>query len=451
MREPATVGATETQLILMNKTDSTSQDSTDSADGTTSTTTSTIEPDNSAPEPPHTSGFKGTAVTVEEVEALLRGVIDPELGADIVELGMVKGIRLEPPTVTVKVALTSGRCPLRGQIKRDVKSRIGSLPGIAEVKLDWTEMTPEEKSEAMARARKNAADSAPDTRVPITTRILAIASGKGGVGKSSVTVNLAAAIAARGFVVGVLDADIWGFSVPRMLGVDGRLHAEDKAIIPNSLPCGEGRLDVVSMGLLVEGEEQALMWRGLMLNRAVQHFLEDVAWATDMDYLLVDLPPGTGDVQMGLARMLPRTEMLIVTTPALSAQKVAIRAADMARKSYLRLVGVVENMSAFVCEHGMSYPLFGVGGGQNLANDAGVPLIGSVPIEPSVAAGGDTGNPIALGEGPAAEAFREIARLLVEEHTPPVEMTGCSARAFFTQLAMEQGLEKLDTPSPSNS
>lgn len=391
------------------------------------------------------SGFTGTAVTVDEVEALLRGVIDPELGADIVALGMVRAITVEPPTVTVKVALTTGRCPLRGQIQRDVRSRIGSLPGIDEVKLDWAEMTPEEKARAMAIARKKAAEAAPETRVPITTRILAVASGKGGVGKSSVTVNLAAAIAARGYTVGVLDADIWGFSIPRMLGVDGRLQAEDKMIVPNSRPCGDGRLDVVSMGLLVDEEEQALMWRGLMLNRAVQHFLEDVAWAQDMNYLLVDLPPGTGDVQMGLARMLPRTEMIIVTTPALSAQKVAIRAADMARKSYLRLVGVIENMSAFVCDHGTSYPLFGSGGGENLAHDAGVPLIGSVPLEPAVAAGGDIGEPIALGTGPAADAFREIARALVEEHAPPVEMTGCSARAFFTQLAMEQGLKKLDS------
>lgn len=410
--------------------------------------TASDETDPTTP-PPGGGGFRGAAVTIEEVEALLRGVIDPELSADIVSLGMVKDIRVEPPTVTVKVALTTGRCPLRGQIQRDVRSRVGSLPGIDHVQLDWTEMTPEEKAAAMAHARKNASQNAPETRVPMTTRILAIASGKGGVGKSSVTVNLAAAIAARGFTVGVLDADIWGFSVPRMLGVDGRLQAEDKVIVPNSRPCGDGRLDVVSMGFLVEDEEQALMWRGLMLNRAVQHFLEDVAWAPDMNYLLVDLPPGTGDVQMGLARMLPRTEMIIVTTPALSAQKVAIRAADMARKSYLRLVGVIENMSAFVCEHGISYPLFGSGGGANLARDAGVPLIGSVPLEPAVGGGGDIGEPIALGEGRAADAFREIARSLVEEHTPPVEMTGCSARAFFAQLAMEQGLEKIGTDSPA--
>jgi ATP-binding protein involved in chromosome partitioning len=176
------------------------------------------------------------------------------------------------------------------------------------------------------------------------------------------------------------------------------------------------------------------MWRGLMLNRAVQHFLEDVEWG-DLDYLLIDMPPGTGDVAMGLARMLPRAEMIIVTTPAESAQKVAVRAANMARKSYLRVVGVIENMSVFHCEHGGVYELFGSGGGQALATEAGVPLLGQVPIEPSVSAGGDAGEPVALGEGPAAEAFRAIADLLVDEYVPPVAMAGCSARMLDAAVA----------------
>lgn len=176
------------------------------------------------------------------------------------------------------------------------------------------------------------------------------------------------------------------------------------------------------------------MWRGLMLNRAVQHFLEDVRWG-DLDYLLIDMPPGTGDVQMGLARMLPRTEILIVTTPSRSAQKVAVRAADMARKSYLRIAGVIENMSAFVCDHGESYPLFGEGGGEDLAHEAGVPLLGSIPLEPAVAAGGDEGHPIALGDGPAAEAFRALATRIVEEAVPPMEMAGCSARVLEAAVA----------------
>ncbi|HYF44655.1 MAG TPA: Mrp/NBP35 family ATP-binding protein, partial [Acidimicrobiales bacterium] len=304
------------------------------------------------------------------------------------------------------------------------------------VKLDWTEMDAEEKARAMARARWNAKEAAPDTMIPPTTRVIAVASGKGGVGKSSVTVNLAAAMAAKGFRVGVLDADIWGFSVPRMLGMEGRLggSTEDKKMVPNEIPIGEWTLEVVSMGFLVDKEESALMWRGLMLNRAVQHFLEDVRWG-DLDYLLIDMPPGTGDVQMGLARMLPRTEIVIVTTPSRSAQKVAVRAADMARKSYLRIAGVIENMSAFVCDHGESYPLFGEGGGEDLAHEAGVPLLGSIPLEPAVALGGDEGRPIALGDGPAAEAFRLLATRIVEEAVPPVEMAGCSARVLEAAVA----------------
>jgi ATP-binding protein involved in chromosome partitioning len=340
--------------------------------------------------------------------------------------------------VTVTIALTTAGCPLRAQIQKDVRSRITSLPGVSGVSLEWTEMTAEEKARAMDRARWNITQRPEQTQVPATTRVIAVASGKGGVGKSSVTVNLAAALADRGFTVGVLDADIWGFSVPRMLGVGGRLQGivrdDHKLMVPNERVVGEGVVRVVSMGFLVEDEASALMWRGLMLNRGVQHFLEDVAWG-DLDYLFIDMPPGTGDVQMGVARMLPRTEVLIVTTPARAAQKVAIRAASMARKSFLRIAGVVENMSAFTCEHGEAYPLFGEGGGETLAREAGVPLLGSVPIEPAVAAGGDDGEPVALGSGPAADAFRAIAARIVEEAVPPVEMAGCSARMLEAALA----------------
>ena len=197
---------------------------------------------------------------------------------------------------------------------------------------------------------------------------------------------------------------------------------------------GDGVLKVVSMGLLVDDEETALMWRGLMLNRAVQHFLEDVRWG-EMDYLIIDMPPGTGDVQMGLARMLPRSEMVVVTTPAVSAQKVAVRAVSMARRSHLRVAGVIENMSTFTCDHGTSYPLFGTGGGQALATEAGVPLLASIPLESSVAAGGDAGEPIVLGEGPAADAFRALADLIVTEAVPPVAMAGCSARMLDAAVA----------------
>ena len=367
---------------------------------------------------------------------LLRGVIDPELGLDIVELGMARGARIEPDGVVhVGVALTTSGCPLRAQIQKDVLARVGSLPGVTKVKIDWGELTQEEKATAMDRARRNIAERPEQTALPLTTKVVMVASGKGGVGKSSVTVNLGCALAAEGYTVGIMDADIWGFSVPRMLGIDGRLEAssdgrgeEARRIRPHEMEMGSGRLRVVSMGFLVDEEGSALMWRGLILNRAVQHFLEDVDWGDDLDYLLIDMPPGTGDVQMGLARMLPRAEMIIVTTPSLTAQKVAVRAVDMGRKNFLRVAGVIENMSVYVDDTGREHHLFGRGGGDDLATEAGIPLLGKIPIEAAVAEGGDHGHPVALGEGPAAEAFRAIARELIDEIVPPADLAGCSAR-----------------------
>ena len=272
--------------------------------------------------------------------------------------------------------------------------------------------------------------------------MLAVASGKGGVGKSSVTVNLAAALAARGLTVGVLDADIWGFSVPRMLGVEGRLGGADGKIQPQrrsrsrtSLdPDGPpGALKVVSMGFLVDDEGTALMWRGLILTKAVEQFLTDVRWG-DLDYLLIDMPPGTGDIQMGLARLLPQAEMLVVTTPALAAQKVAVRVADMARRSYMKVVGVVENMSAFVAPDGQRHA--------HLRRRAAAPRSrprsarrssAEIPIEPAVS----RGRRRRVGrwrstapESPAGAAFHTLAATVVDELLPPVEMAGCTARIF---------------------
>jgi ATP-binding protein involved in chromosome partitioning len=367
-----------------------------------------------------------------DVLEALRGVIDPELGSDVVELGMVPAAEVLPDgTVVVTVALTTAGCPLRAQLQRDVRARVGSLPGVREVRIQWTELDAEGKRRAMERARFNIAQREEQTSVGPRTRVVAISSGKGGVGKSSVTVNLAAALAARGLTVGVLDADIWGFSVPRMLGLDGplggRLDGDRKLMVPLERRIGDGLVRVVSMGFL-SGEQDALMWRGLILNRAVQHFLQDVDWGDDLDYLLLDMPPGTGDVQMGVAKLVPRAEVIVVTTPALAAQKVATRAVSMARKNYLRVAGVIENMSAFTCEHGETYALFGSGGGEALAVEAGAPLLGQVPMEAGVAAGGDVGEPVALGDGPAAEAFRAIAERIVAEAVPPIEMAGCTAR-----------------------
>ena len=392
----------------------------------------TIEPAVGRPAPP----------SVDDVRAVLGSVEDPELGADIVTLGMVPDVTVsDDGVVTVGIKLTIGGCPLRADIKREVTERVGLHPGVREVRIEWGEMTSEERSAVMATARWHARERAPETEVARRTRVLAIASGKGGVGKSSVTVNLATALARRGLTVGVLDADIWGFSVPRLLGMSERMEAErvegsDRPkILPNERRVGDGVLKVVSTGFLVE-EDTALMWRGLMLTKAVEQFLRDVRWG-DLDYLLIDMPPGTGDVQMGLARLLPRTELVIVTTPARAAQKVAQRAADMARRSFLPVVGVIENMSSFTCEHGHEHALFGEGGGAALAEAIGAPLLGQVPLEPAVAAGGDAGEPVALTDhGPAAAAFVAIAARLVTEIAPPVtasahgddEMAGCSAR-----------------------
>ena len=372
--------------------------------------------------------------------AVLRGVIDPELGANIVELGMVPKTSLEDDGVAhVTIALTTMGCPLRAQIKKDIVGRVEQLPGVEKVKINWTELEQSEKAEVMARARKRVAENPPDNEVSPSTRVIMIASGKGGVGKSSVTVNLAAAIANMGFTVGVLDADIWGYSVPRMIGVEGRLEGSETGdgakIAPNQRRIGKGRVKVVSMGFLVDQEETALMWRGLILNRAVQHFLEDVRWG-DMDYLLIDMPPGTGDVQMGLAKMLPRAEMVIVTTPTIAAQKVAARAASMGRKNYLRIAGVIENMSAFVTPDGESYPIFGSGGGENLANEIGVPLLGKIPIDTAVAEGGDRGEPSVLGAGPASDEINRIADLLVTEIAPPIDMGTCTVRLMEAPVSI---------------
>ena len=370
---------------------------------------------------------------------MLRGVMDPELGSNIVELGMVRDVTVDGGEVTVTIALTTSGCPLRAQIQKDIRTRVGSMPEVDHVTLKWDEMNQDEKATAMERARFNITQRTEESSVGPATKVILVSSGKGGVGKSSVTVNLAAAMAARGLKVGVLDADIWGFSVPRLLGVSGRLGGreieEKKFMVPNERAVGDGLLRVVSMGFLVEDEEAALMWRGLMLNRGVQHFLQDVDWGDDLDYLLVDMPPGTGDVQMGVAKLIPRAEVLVVTTPAVNAQKVASRAVSMSRKNFLRVAGVVENMSAFVCEHGERYELFGAGGGAKLADDAGVPLLGQVPLEAAVASGGADGEPVALGGGPAAEAFRAIAERILTEAIPPVEMAGCSARMLTAAVA----------------
>ena len=364
----------------------------------------------------------------EKVINQLRGVVDPELGSDIVDLGMVKKIDFKDNgDLKITIALTTAGCPLKAQIQKDVRLRIKSISEISHVKIEWTELTDEERAKTMDRARFNLSQEDVVTQIPRTTKSIMIASGKGGVGKSSVTANIATGLAAKGLTVGVLDADIWGFSIPQMLGVEGRLagNEETKKIVPLVKSVGSGTLKIISMGFLVNEDKSSLNWRGLILNRAVRHFLEDVEWG-DMDYLVIDMPPGTGDVQMGLAKMLPRSDMIVVTTPSKTVQTVATRVASMAQSYYLRIAGVIENMSFFVNEEGKQYNIFGSGGGEKLAHDLGVPLLGSIPIDPFVSDGSDTGTPVILGEGYAADALKSIVDEIIAA-VPKINPLDCTA------------------------
>ena len=365
--------------------------------------------------------------TRDYIEAALRGVIDPELNADIVELGMVGDITVVGSDVSIGVALTIAACPMRDQIENDVVRKVTAIPGIETVSVNVTAMNGEQRSELMGKVRLRAREIAEPTMISPQTRVVAVSSGKGGVGKSSLSVNLALAISARGHSTGLLDADIWGFSVPRMLAsVDARLEAGDDRKIR---PLQAAGLEVVSTGLMIDDEDTALMWRGLMLSKALEQFLTDVAWSPDLGYLIIDMPPGTGDVQMALSRMLPQAEMVVVTTPQRAAQKVAARVADMARRSHMPVVGVIENMSGFTTEEGRHYDLFGVGGGTELADQLGVPLLGQIPLDPNVVNGGDEGRPVVTADpdGPAGTAIRSAADRLLEL-VPPAAADTCTAR-----------------------
>lgn len=364
--------------------------------------------------------------THSDVMAALRGVVDPELGSDIVELGMVRDVDISPTgVVTIGIALTIAECPMRSQIEDDTTRKVKSLAGVSDVVIHTTAMTKQQRADLMSTARFNARERAKPTRVSPLTRVIAIGSGKGGVGKSTVSANVALALADQGLRVGLLDADIWGFSIPRMLNAEARLEANEDRII---IPVEAQGVQLVSTGLIVDTEETALMWRGLMLSKALEQFLNQVEWG-ELDYLVIDMPPGTGDIQMALTRLLPQAEMIVVTTPQKTAQKVAVRVADMARRSFMPVVGVVENMADFRCSHGETYALFGSGGGQALADSLGVPLIASIPLDAEVVRGGDEGLPVvrSLPHNPASEAFRTIATRTVEL-VPPAEDETCTAR-----------------------
>ncbi len=298
-------------------------------------------------------------------------------------------------------------------------------------------MTKQQRAGLMSVARQRVRENAEPTQVSPTTRVIAIGSGKGGVGKSSIAVNLSVALVGAGFRVGLLDADIWGFSTPRMLGVEDRLHADDATKLIEPVDAQGVRL--VSTGLIIESEETALMWRGLMLSKALEQFLKQVDWG-ELDYLLIDLPPGTGDIQMALTRLLPQAEMVVVTTPQRAAQKVAVRVADMARRSHMPIVGVIENMAGLACECGRVHTVFGEGGGQELADDLGVPLIASIPLDPEVVPGGDNGSPVVASgtDSAAGKALRQAAETLVTL-VPPADLETCTGRIAKLLEGLEVG------------
>jgi ATP-binding protein involved in chromosome partitioning len=368
-----------------------------------------------------------------DVQAALAAVEEPELRRSIVELGMVQGVAVDGRVAVVAVAAPLPGDGSRAELHRRIVESVGEVPGIDRVDVDVRDMTGDEHV-ALGRLLKGVApppvpsnplqviDASqappPPPRInPFTdarTRVIAVASGKGGVGKSSVTTNLSIALADRGRRVAAVDADVWGFSMPRMLGISAPPGLIDDVIVP---PEANG-VRLISMGFFAR-EDQAVIWRGPMLHKALEQFLTDVYWG-ELDYLVVDMPPGTGDISLSIAQFLPRAEVLVVTTPQPAAQRVAVRAAAMAEKVDLQVIGVVENMSWFTGDDGKRYELFGAGGGEELADELGVPLLARIPLEPALREGGDVGRPIVTvdPDGEVAQVFRELAERLDADLAP---------------------------------
>jgi ATP-binding protein involved in chromosome partitioning len=336
---------------------------------------------------------------IPERDAILEAleqVIDPELRKPVTELDMVRDVTVEGGRVAITIALTVAGCPLRSSFEEQVARVLGDVDGVREVSLSFDVMTPEERERLTTRLRGGVAQRDKGISLDARTRVVAVASGKGGVGKSTVTVNLAAALAQLGQQVGVLDADVYGHSVPHLLGISQRPVLVDRMIVPPV----KHDLKLMSIGFFLD-DNGPVMWRGPMLHRALEQFLSDVHWG-ELDTLVVDMPPGTGDVSISLGQLLPRAEVLVVTTPQPLAQEVASRAAVMAQKTNMRLLGVVENMSG---------DIFGTGGGEALAGELGIPLLGRIPLDPRLRESGDAGEPAVLAapESPAATAIREVA------------------------------------------
>jgi ATP-binding protein involved in chromosome partitioning len=339
-----------------------------------------------------------TTITEADVRSILATVEDPELHRPITELDMLRGVLVRSGEVRVSIALTVPGCPLKAKIESDVTSALRTA-GAERVVVDFTAMNDEER--AALRQRLHGGGSASTTDVFRSSRVIAIASGKGGVGKSSVSTNLAVALARRGKRTAIIDADVYGFSVPRMLGIERQPVIIDRMIVP---PEGFG-VAVISIGFFA-AENSPVIWRGPMLHKALTQFVTDVYW-DDPDIVIIDMPPGTGDVSLTMAQFLPSTEVVVVTTPQPAAQRVAQRAAYMARKVNLRVSGVIENMSWFTGNDGVRYEIFGAGGGEMLAQELGVPLLGQIPLLPALRAGGDTGRPLVAAE-PESEAARAV-------------------------------------------
>jgi ATP-binding protein involved in chromosome partitioning len=335
--------------------------------------------------------------TREEILTALSRVIDPELRKPVTELDMVRAVEIDGGDVAVTIALTVAGCPLRSSFEDQVAREVGSLAGVASTRLHFDVMTPDERAALTLKLRGGAPADEKRIQLDPATRVLAVASGKGGVGKSSLTVNLAAALSSLGRRVGILDADVYGHSIPHMLGIRQRPVVVDRMIVPPV----KHDLKLMSIGFFLD-DNQPVMWRGPMLHRALEQFLEDVHWG-ELDALVVDMPPGTGDVSISLAQLLPRAEAIVVTTPQPLAQEVAVRAASMAQKTGMRVLGVVENMTSDV---------FGSGGGDRLAVELGVPLLGRVPLDAQLREAGDAGVPLVLSDPDAvpARAILEIAR-----------------------------------------
>ena len=327
--------------------------------------------------------------TREQITEALKAVIDPELRKDIVELDMVRSIDIKDAgVVDVTVSLTTPGCPIKSHFQTAVAKTVSSLDGVTRVNVGFDVLNDQQKSELQRKLGRP--NGLPEGALAQVSNIICVGSGKGGVGKSSLTVNLAAALAADGKKVGVLDADVWGYSIPRMLGLGGqrpKVSGERKI-----LPLEAHGLKVMSIGFFI-AEDEAVVWRGPMLHKALTQFLEDVSWG-ELDFLLIDLPPGTGDVSMTLAQLLPQAKFVIVTTPQAAAQKVARRSAQMANKVNLEIGGVIENMSGFTTPAGERYPIFGEGGGRALADELDVPLLGTIPLTMALRETADAGIPL---------------------------------------------------------